>query len=216
MNRNSAAQAAAGTKASPRELKQERANHTRRQLLQAAAGAFAEKGFPAVTLQDIADRAGLTKGAVYFHFANKEAVAVAVTEEFYARLPAVADSVTARQLPPRDAVAAFLLETAVFLRENPVAQAGARLQIERNLVEADLPTPFSSFTQLITELLVQARDEGGWQPAAEPAVVARVVVAAFFGGQHISWIEHDRADLTDRVREILAVVLSWHDRSTFH
>ncbi|WP_405590830.1 ScbR family autoregulator-binding transcription factor [Streptomyces sp. NBC_01190] len=206
-NRNSDLRPAAGTKASPRELKQERAGHTRRQLLHAAARAFAEKGFPAVTLQDIADRAEVTKGAVYFHFMNKEAVAVAVTEEFYTQLPSVADEVMARQLPPLDAIAEFLLSTAVFLRDNPVAQAGARLQIERNLVNADMPTPFSGFTQLITELLTRAQDEGAWKSTADAATIARVVVAAFFGSQHISWIEHNREDLTDRVQEILDIVL---------
>lgn len=206
-NRNSDLWTAAGTKAAVRELKQERAGHTRRQLLDAAARAFAEKGFPAVTLQDIADRAEVTKGAVYFHFKNKEAVAVAVTEEFYTQLPAVAESVMARQLPPLDAVAEFLLQTAVFLRDNPVAQAGARLQIERNLVNADMPTPFSGFTQLITELMARAQDEGACQPTPDATTIARVVVAAFFGTQHISWVEHNREDLTDRVREILDVVL---------
>ncbi|SOB81263.1 ScbR family autoregulator-binding transcription factor [Streptomyces sp. 1331.2] len=206
-SRNSDLWTAVGTKTALRELKQERAGQTRRQLLDAAARAFADKGFPAVTLQDIADRAEVTKGAVYFHFKNKEAVAVAVTEEFYTQLPAVAEAVMDKQLPPLDAVAEFLLQTAVFLRDNPVAQAGARLQIERNLVNADMPTPFSGFTQLITELLARAQHENAWQPTADAATIARVVVAAFFGSQHISWVEHNRQDLTDRVREILDIVL---------
>ena len=209
-NRNSDLRTAAAAKAAPRELKQERAGQTRRQLLDAAARAFAEKGFPAVTLQDIADRAEVTKGAVYFHFMNKEAVAVAVTQEFYTQLPAIADSVLARQLPPLDAVAEFLLQTATFLRDNPVGQAGARLQIERNMVGAELPTPFSGFTQAITDLLTQAQQEDSWRSTANPAVIARVLVAAFFGSQHISWIEHNRNDLSDRVQEILDTVLP-HD-----
>lgn len=207
---NSDLRTAAGAKAAPRELKQERANRTRRQLLDAAAAAFAEKGFPAVTLQDITDRAEVTKGAVYFHFMNKEAVAIAVTEEFYTQLPSIAESVMARQLPPLDAASEFLLETAVFLRDNRVAQAGARLQIERNLVDADMPTPFSGFTQLIAELLAQAQDEGTLRPTADIAAMARVVVAAFFGSQHISWVQHNREDLTDRVQEIIDVVLPRH------
>jgi AcrR family transcriptional regulator len=198
------------TRTAPRELKQERAGRTRRQLLDAAATAFAAKGFPAVTLQDIADLAEVTKGAVYFHFANKEAVAVAVTEEFYTHLPTIAESVTARRLPPLDAVAELLLQTAVALRDNPVMQAGARLQIERNLVDADLPTPFSEFTDLITELLAQAQDEGTLRPVTDNAAMARVIVAAFFGSQHISWVQHDREDLTDRVQEIVDVVLPRH------
>ncbi|MCX5328811.1 MULTISPECIES: ScbR family autoregulator-binding transcription factor [unclassified Streptomyces] len=200
----------ARAKATPRELKQERASRTRRQLLDAAATAFAEKGFPAVTLQDIADLAEVTKGAVYFHFMNKEAVAVAVTEEFYTQLPTIGESVTARQLPPLDAVAELLLQTAVALRDNPVMQAGARLQIERNMVNADMPTPFSEFTQLITELLAQAQDEGTLRATPDVAPMARVVVAAFFGSQHISWVQHNREDLTDRVQEIIDVVLPHH------
>jgi len=200
---------AAGAKVAPRELKQERASRTRRQLLDAAATAFASKGFPSVTLQDIADLAEVTKGAVYFHFTNKEAVAVAVTEEFYTQLPAIGESVTARHLPPLDAVAELLLQTAIALRDNPVMQAGARLQIERNLVDADLPTPFSGFTQLITELLGQAQDEGTLR-ATDIAAMARVVVAAFFGSQHISWVQRNREDLADRVQEIIDVVLHHH------
>ncbi|MFJ9566411.1 ScbR family autoregulator-binding transcription factor [Streptomyces fuscichromogenes] len=210
-NLNSDLRTVGGAKAAPlRELKQERASRTRRQLLDAAASAFAEKGFPAVTLQDIADRAEVTKGAVYFHFTNKEAVAVAVTEEFYRQLPAVAESVTARQLPPLDAVAELLLQTAIALRDNAVMQAGARLQIERNLVDADMPTPFSEFTQLITTLLAQAQAEGTVRPTIGIAPMARVVVAAFFGSQHISWVQHNREDLTDRVQEIIDVVLPLH------
>lgn len=197
-------------KAAPRELKQERAGRTRRLLLDAAATAFAAKGFPAVTLQDIADLAEMTKGAVYFHFTNKEAVAVAVTEEFYTQLPAIADSVTARQLPPLDAVAELLLQTAIALRDNPVMQAGARLQIERNLVDADMPTPFSGFTQLITELLAQAQEEGTLRPSTDIAAMARVIVAAFFGSQHISWVQRNREDLTDRVQEIIDITLPRH------
>jgi AcrR family transcriptional regulator len=210
-NLNSGLRTAPGAKAAaPRELKQERAGRTRRQLLNAAATAFAEKGFPAVTLQDIADRAEVTKGAVYFHFTNKEAVAVAVTEEFYTQLPAIAESVTARQLPSLDAVAELLLQTAVALRDNPVMQAGARLQIERNLVDADMPTPFSGFTQLITELLAQAQDEGTLRTTTDIASMARVVVAAFFGSQHISWVQHNREDLTDRIQEIIDAILPRH------
>ena len=47
-------------------------------MLDAAAQAFAAKGFPAVTILDVAEITGMTKGAVYFHYSNKEALAIAV------------------------------------------------------------------------------------------------------------------------------------------
>jgi AcrR family transcriptional regulator len=45
---------------------------TRRRLLDAAADVFGEKGFRAASLNDVADRAGYTIGAVYSNFAGKD------------------------------------------------------------------------------------------------------------------------------------------------
>ena len=52
--------------------RERRLEHTRSLLLDAAEDVFAEKGFTAATLDDIAHAAGYTKGAIYKHFATKE------------------------------------------------------------------------------------------------------------------------------------------------
>src|SRR3712207_4514991 len=44
------------------------------ELLEAALEVFAEKGFTAARMEDIAARAGAAKGTVYLYFASKEAV----------------------------------------------------------------------------------------------------------------------------------------------
>jgi len=49
----------------------EDAEHTRLQLLEAAQCVFAAKGVSRTSLQDIAQAAGVTRGAVYWHFKNK-------------------------------------------------------------------------------------------------------------------------------------------------
>ncbi|MGN5376613.1 TetR family transcriptional regulator [Streptomyces lasalocidi] len=58
-----------------RTPKQERSQRTRAALLQAAAEIFGESGFAGASVNKIATRAGLTLGALYFHFENKESVA---------------------------------------------------------------------------------------------------------------------------------------------
>lgn len=191
----------------PRELKQERAMRTREQVLGAAATAFAERGFPAVTMLDVAQLTGMTKGAVYFHYANKEALARAVTEEFYQRLPQVTEDVRRAGLPPLKAVAELLHRTAVAFREDTIIRAGARLQIEASLIDATLPRPFDGYTDSITELLNEAEEAGDLPTSCTPEVLGRVLVAAFFGAQHISWRLCDRADLPERVAEVIQAVL---------
>jgi AcrR family transcriptional regulator len=59
----------------------EKRGTARERLLDAAAEVFAERGFRAASVEDIASAAGLTKGAVYWNFDSKEAVFFALIEE---------------------------------------------------------------------------------------------------------------------------------------
>jgi AcrR family transcriptional regulator len=55
---------------------------TRDALVSAAAEVFAEKGFHAASLDEIAEAAGFTRGAIYSNFANKEELLFAVLNQF--------------------------------------------------------------------------------------------------------------------------------------
>lgn len=58
--------------------KQERATRTRHALIESAAYAFDQDGYSQARLDLISQRAGVSRGALFFHFANKEALADAV------------------------------------------------------------------------------------------------------------------------------------------
>lgn len=74
-----------------------RTNAARTQaLMNAAAEAFAERGFEAATMDDVAARAGLTKGALYHRFASKDDLFLALLDE---RCAAYLDQF-ARELAP--------------------------------------------------------------------------------------------------------------------
>lgn len=49
-------------------------------ILSSAGALFLRKNYADVTMEDIAEAAGVTKGAVYYHFANKEALYVAMMQ----------------------------------------------------------------------------------------------------------------------------------------
>src|SRR5712672_2416478 len=63
----------------PRES---RADSARGQILRAATRQFAQKPYSQVSLDDILAEAELTKGAMYFHFRSKHALALAIIEEY--------------------------------------------------------------------------------------------------------------------------------------
>jgi AcrR family transcriptional regulator len=65
---------ATGIAPRPRLSRAETRENTHRLLLEAAQHAFTRFGYQGATLDDIAAAAGFTKGAVYAHFRNKEAL----------------------------------------------------------------------------------------------------------------------------------------------
>ncbi len=70
----------------PRPTQAARSARTRGALLQAARELFAEKGFAATGRDEIAERAGVTRGALYHHFASKTEVAAGVVEQLEGEL----------------------------------------------------------------------------------------------------------------------------------
>jgi AcrR family transcriptional regulator len=57
---------------------------TRAQLLDAAARVYGRRGFDGATLDEVAEEAGFTKGAVYDHFGSKENLLIALLDEHLA------------------------------------------------------------------------------------------------------------------------------------
>jgi len=58
-----------------------RQDNRRAQLLDAAAKLFSERGFHATSMRDIAKAVGMLSGSIYYHFASKEEMLLAVYEE---------------------------------------------------------------------------------------------------------------------------------------
>ncbi len=69
------------TQAPERLTREEKKARTRAQLIDAAATVFARRGYVAASLDEVAEDAGLTKGAVYSNFASKEDLFQAVIDD---------------------------------------------------------------------------------------------------------------------------------------
>jgi AcrR family transcriptional regulator len=69
------------TQAPERLSREEKKARTRAQLIDAAATVFARHGYVAASLDEVAEEAGLTKGAVYSNFDSKEDLFQAVIDD---------------------------------------------------------------------------------------------------------------------------------------
>jgi AcrR family transcriptional regulator len=76
---------------------------TRAALLDEATALFAERGYAGTSLEDVASASQVTRGAVYHHFASKQALFEAVLDRQEARVTADVMAAAASAADPRDA-----------------------------------------------------------------------------------------------------------------
>src|SRR5690349_23444688 len=101
------AAAASGSTGPSAMLRAQHAEATRRAVLDAARSLFGRKGYAQTSVDEIADAARVTKGAVYHHFPGKEALFRAVHAEVEAEAQARTVEAGNPQQPPIDQIVAM-------------------------------------------------------------------------------------------------------------
>ncbi len=126
-----------------------KAQVARERLLDAALELIREKGFSATTLDDLCARAGVTKGAFFHHFDNKEALGVAAAEHW-------------------SAVTGALFEQAPYhVHDDPLERVLAYIEFRRSLLRGGLP----ELTCLVGTMVQEAY---GQYPAIRDACAASI------------------------------------------
>jgi AcrR family transcriptional regulator len=160
---------------------------TREHLLEAAAAVFGEKGYERASLDEIAKRAGFTKGAVYSNFANKEDLFLELTNDrnaammqnFFAAAPN-ADDVTDvfRRLAPTPEEWMLYEEFVLYAQRKPELRERLRREnaerFERlvELVAASLPPDASVPARDLAHIYAALFDGLSRQRALDPAQIS--------------------------------------------
>ena len=188
-------------------VKQARAQATRDAIVAGAAAVFERRGYGLASIADIAAAASVTKGALYFHFASKDDIALAVIGEQHARALAAGAAVLQEGHP---ALASMVLLSAGLTRQlltDPVVQAGIRLTTEVSNVQHPVIEPYEDWLSTFEELARRAIDEGDIAVTVDPAMLAHFLVPAYTGVQLVSETLTNRSDLLRRVRELWIILL---------
>lgn len=165
-------------------VKQERAARTREALLRAAAEVFVQEGFALASLTSISRRAGVSNGALHFHFESKQALARTVEDEAAAVVRAIA--VPARAGGP-DALQRLIDATHDLMRrldQDVVVRAGFELGSgpPRRDGAVDLRGQWQSWVE---EVLTCAEREGILAEGVSAADASVTVVAATVGFEQL-------------------------------
>lgn len=163
-----------------------------RQILAAALAVFGEHGLAASRLDDIAKRAGLSKGTIYLYFANKEELFRAVVQHTVIRKieegEELASSPTASAM---EMLTGFTRRYWAFVRSGEFAPI-FRLVHAEILDFPDLARFYADEVvarghRLITSIIARGIETGEFR-AIDPAVAARMLNAQFI--MHGLWCTH--------------------------
>lgn len=110
----------------------------REQILRAAAKVFAEKGFHATTIKDIAKEAGIADGTIYNYFKDKPALLFAIFERMRQNIVAEVDPAALTSLSLHDFLKVHLQHPLAALRNEEFALF--RVTVSEMLVNQELRT----------------------------------------------------------------------------
>jgi AcrR family transcriptional regulator len=184
-----------------------RARATRRAILTAAAEHFARDGYHGTSLDSVLADSGGTKGALYFHFASKEALARAVIEEMVRQWADLRTQVLSRGLDPLWSLLALVDEVVARLISDPIARGGTRLLSDLPLRPQDVHAHYGAGERDALALLSEAARAGLLREGIEPDVVARQIVAVIAGHRQICDALNERHSLWQRIDEAWTILL---------
>lgn len=188
-------------------VQQARAVATRRAIVEAAASEFIDHGFAGASIADIAARAGVTKGSMYFHFKSKELLAQAVIERQREANAEVQARFASSDLSALAVLVSMVRVLGELMRQDVVVLAAMRLAVEVPQGEGDRGPTYDAWVGPTTAVIAQAVEQGDLRSSVDPEVLGRFLVAAFTGLQTASFASSRLEDLPERLRDMWGVLL---------
>ncbi|OBH04699.1 MULTISPECIES: TetR/AcrR family transcriptional regulator [unclassified Mycobacterium] len=174
-----------------------RADATRRQILRAASHQFARRAYHDVGLDDILADAELTKGAMYFHFRSKHALAVAIIERQTAVGTVAVDDLLSRGLSGLETLIDFSYLIAVADIQTDGVRAGLNLLESVGRSEGLQKRLLEEWAKALSGVVEQAIAEGDIDQHCDPQDLGRLMVSLHMGLRQTSSLEEPERFLQD-------------------
>ncbi|MGH3641363.1 MAG: ScbR family autoregulator-binding transcription factor [Mycobacterium sp.] len=188
-------------------VRQARSEATRRKIIDSAVDLINEIGYPAAGLGDIIERAELTKGALYYHFDSKEALATAIIEEGAQTVLGAFRASGRSSSPAMENVIHGSFVVTDVLGTDKVARAGARLL---RTFGGFNPAAKSTLQILVTDLVGRikiAAAEGDVRAELDVEATGATIVAAMAGSELLASALADGTDLRARFTRMWELML---------
>ena len=174
-----------------------RADSTRQQILRAAAHQFARQPYHQVGLDDVLAEAELTKGAMYFHFRSKHALALAVVEDQTTRSNEAVAELLARKFSGLETLIDFSYQLAVQDVSEDIARAALHLLESIGRIDSRQAKLLGAWINTLALTIQRAIGEGDIFDECDPQDVGRLLVSIYMGLRQTSNLDEPEQFLLD-------------------
>jgi TetR/AcrR family transcriptional repressor of nem operon len=179
------------------ESTDKRADTTRQQLLKAAAHQFSQRAYHDVGLDDVLAEAELTKGAMYFHFRSKHALAFAIIDDQAIQAQAAVADLLTRKFSGLETLIDFSYQLAVGDIGNDIARAGFNLLESIGRIGGLQAERLAEWIQTLRAIAGRAIVEGDILDECDPQDVGRLLVSTYMGLRQTSDLDEAERFLSD-------------------
>ncbi|KAA9132328.1 TetR/AcrR family transcriptional regulator [Microbacterium caowuchunii] len=152
-----------------------RPGYDRDRVLEVAVQLFNEQGYDATSVADLAQRLGLTKSALYHHFASKEELLSVALDQALGGLEAVLAEPAAQRGAALDRLR-HVIRSATDVLVSQLPSVTLLLRVRGNSpVEQSALERRRLFDQRVTRLVAEAQREGDVRSDVDAAVVSRLI-----------------------------------------
>ena len=187
--------------------RQARAEATRGRIIGAAVDLFDEVGFAATGLGDIIDRAEITKGALYYHFDSKEALASAIIEEATDRVIGAFREIAGSSSPALENMVHGSFVVLGLIAHDKAARIGRQLARALGQFTETGAQTYRDWTTVVSGQAHKAAEEGDLRDGVDPAVVADTIIAVLLGVEQLSTAVAGGADMLLRLSQVWQMLL---------
>jgi TetR/AcrR family acrAB operon transcriptional repressor len=193
------------------------AEQTRQEIVNAARAVFHQCGVSRTSLEHVAKVAGVTRGAIYWHFANKAALFYAMCEESSKNLDPARDFLTSDEFAnPLDAIERSMLEFFETVERTPLVRQTYEIMLLRcEYVDEFAPVlqevnkPCFDFLARLKTVYSRAAEKGYLRHSLDPEAMAYDTLS-FTTGLFNNWLagsagDHSHLPLRTMIRNHMAL-----------
>ena len=189
-------------------------DETRQAIVAAALHVFSQRGYTATRLDDIGQAAGVTRGAVYWHFKSKAELYTTIISEAYAQLDTVLTAAWQHVPTFTEGVQRLILAYFQHVQENSTFRAALEMSLFKTEITEELAEGFHQKQVGVREnlaglrqLIVDGQEAGEFRRDLNPAWAALSCLSLLHGAVELWLVDTSAFSLGDAAPDLAALFL---------